>query len=257
MSLKYSVFTTISRAMRLAGVPRAPQEGQRVLLYHAVGTDLLNDRYGLSIAPKLFEAHMDRLADLRGQFSPAPFGPAAAGRLEVAVVFDDGYADALRTAAPILAARSIPFTVFVTPCYIRDRSSRHLTLAQLKELAGAPGARIGAHGMNHLRLRKADDKTVSQELMESRKFLEDAIGMPVTMMSYPHGSVDRRVARLARDAGYTAAGTSRFGLNAPDRDPMLLCRTEILAVDTAELFELKLRGHWDWYRWRHADPAAS
>ena len=254
-SFKYAAFTALSRAMRLAGVPPSPKAGQRVLLYHSVGTKLPKDPYGLSIEPKRFEEHMDRLAELRAEWPPAPFGAPRPDRLEVAVVFDDGYRDALTTAAPILAARNIPFTVFVTPGFIRDGSPHHLTREQLKELATVAGAQIGAHGMRHIRLKKADDAAVSRELMDSRKFIEDVLGRPVTLMSYPHGSADRRVAGLVRAAGFTAAGTSRFGLNEPGRDPMLLCRNEILAVDTVELFELKLRGHWDWYRWRHRDPA--
>ena len=243
--------------MRLAGVPAPPTAGQRVLLYHAVGTEIPGDPYGLSISPKLFERHVECLAELRGEWVPAAFGPARKDKLEVAIVFDDGFRDSLTTAAPILAARNIPFTVFVTPGFIRDNSPHHLTREQLKELAAVPGAQIGAHGMNHVHLSRAGDAEARRELLDSRKFLEDALGRSVTLMSYPHGSADRRVGALAKDAGYVAAGTSRFGLNDAGRDPLFLCRNEVLAVDSVERFELKLRGHWDWFRWRHKDPAAT
>ncbi|MCX5788615.1 MAG: hypothetical protein NTX64_08970 [Elusimicrobia bacterium] len=69
-SFKYAAFTALSRAMRLAGVPPLPKAGQRVLLYHSVGTKLPEDPYGLSIEPKRFEEHMDRLTTAIATRSP-------------------------------------------------------------------------------------------------------------------------------------------------------------------------------------------
>ncbi|MBI4424836.1 MAG: polysaccharide deacetylase family protein [Elusimicrobia bacterium] len=256
MSWKQAAYRALSRARRLARVPAMPRAGLRVLLFHSVGADMPGDPYGLSFPPARFAEAMDRLAALRAGWSPRPFGPPSASRLEVSVVFDDGFKDTLTAAAPVLAERHIPFTVFVTAGFVKHGSPRHLSPAELRRLAQQPGASIGAHGFSHARLTEAGDGALEHELADSRRFLEDAIGKPVTCLSYPHGAVDRRVARAAKAAGYASGGTSRYGLNAADRDPLLLCRTEITAFDTLEDFELKLRGHWDWFRCRHRDPAA-
>jgi hypothetical protein len=37
----------------------------------------------------------------------------------------------------------------------------------------------------------------------------------------------------------------------------LLCRSDILGVDSVRVFRQKLHGDWDWYGWRRADPAAA
>lgn len=252
--MKRLVYRTLSRTCRALGVPPLPAEGQRVLLFHAVGSRLPDDPYGLSLAPEAFARFLDRLVELK-DWRPAPFAAAAGGRLEVSLVFDDGFKDTLSAAAPRLVERKLPFTVFVTAGFVRDRSPLHLSVEELKELSALPGAAIGAHGLEHAHLTRLGDADLARELMDSRKFLEDSIGKPVVSLSYPHGDVDRRVAAAAKGAGYLLGGTSRYGLNAPDRDPLLLCRTELTGFDSLDDMELKLRGHWDWFRFRHPDPA--
>jgi len=226
------------------------------LLYHAVGSRVDHDTYGFSIRPEMFERHMAALAQ-------APWvslvdlheGLGARASLRVAVTFDDGYKDNLAVAAPILLKLKIPFTVFVTTAFVRSGSSLYLTPAELRELADLPGVTIGSHGMTHIRLAECDDHTLWQELEGSRLMLEDLIGKPVTAITYPRGSVNRRVADMARRAGYTLGACSRFNINDARRDPLLLCRTEVVAADSERVFLQKLWGVWDWQRWRTKDPA--
>jgi len=77
------------------------------------------------------------------------------------------------------------------------------------------------------------------------------------MISYPFGAVDRRVRDTAEKAGYLLAACSRFDINDISRDPFLLCRTEITGNDSVRVFQQKLHGDWDWYRWKRKDPASS
>lgn len=257
MNWKYKTWKAIAAGYRrLRGFPSL-KPGLRILCYHAVGTLLPEDPYGLSIAPPLFQAQMELLAE--GRFgSVVALGQA---RLEepkpqVCLTFDDGYRDALTRVAPLLARLGLPFTVCVTPELIRGGEERYLDLPRLQELSAFPGAEIGAHGLSHLRLADCDDQTLERELSESKAWLENELGKAVTVMTYPHGSVDRRVRQAAAQAGYRRAGCSRYGLNAPGRDPLLLCRTEIISWDDAATFAQKTLGGWDWYRFRHRDPAA-
>jgi len=232
--------------------------GFRILLYHAVGTRLKHDSYGISIDPLLFERHMQILAQLEdaevvGLRRPEP----GSAPLRVAITFDDGYKDNLHVAAPILLKYGMPFTVFATVSYVRSRAPEYLTPEELRELAGFPGATIGSHGVSHLPLADCDEVTVWHELEESRRFLEEAIGRPVQAVAYPHGSTDRRVANVARRAGYLLGVCSRFDINHDRRDPLLLCRTEVVASDSERVFRQKLCGAWDWCRWRAQDPATT
>ncbi len=88
-----------------------------VLLYHRVAGPR-RDPQGLDVSPERFDA---QLAALRRHAAPIPLDEfeqrRRTGRLPpraVAVTFDDGYADNLLTAAPILARHRVSATVFVT-----------------------------------------------------------------------------------------------------------------------------------------------
>jgi len=221
-----------------------------------VGSRLEHDAYGISIAPDLFTCHMAALVDSQdvtlADLSRVAFSDEG---LRVAVTFDDGYKDNLHHAAPILLKYGVPFTIFATSSFIRSGAVDYLSASELRELADLPGVTIGSHGATHVPLAGCDDRTLWNELSGSRLYLEDTIGRPVRAVSYPHGSVTRRVAAAAKQAGYVAGACSRFDINAPDRDPLLLCRTEIVASDSERVFKQKLAGAWDWSRWRAKDPA--
>ena len=97
--------------------PLPPAPGGLVLAYHRVAA-LSPDTHRLCVSPSRFREHMRYL---REHCTPLPLLElvlaARAGALPpraVAVTFDDGYLDALTTAAPILVAERVPATFFVT-----------------------------------------------------------------------------------------------------------------------------------------------
>lgn len=229
--------------------------GLRILLYHSVGSSLAHDSYGISIGRDLFARHMQILAEADSlTITSLSEMPIDHRPLRVAVTFDDGYRDNLYAAAPILLKLHIPFTVFITTSFLQEGSRDYLSPNELKELAALPGVSIGSHSVTHLPLATCDNATLQHEVHDSRRRLEDWIGKPVDAIAYPFGSVNRRVRDVVREAGYVTGVTSRFDVNDAHRDPLLLCRSEIIAADTERVFRQKIRGAWDWYRWRARDP---
>jgi peptidoglycan/xylan/chitin deacetylase (PgdA/CDA1 family) len=226
------------------------QPGFRILMYHAVGTPIPEDRLGLyTLAPENFAGQVQAVAE-DTSMPVRNFGEAADAAQGLAITFDDGYRDALTAAAPLLARFGLPFTVFVTTDYVRSGDRIYLTPQELRELAACPGATIGSHGVSHARLVECPDATLRNELADSRSYLEDLLQRPVTTLSYPHGAADRRVRDAAEAAGYELAACSRFGTNRGDRDPLLLLRTDIWSVDGLDVFRSKVAGNWDWMGWR-------
>jgi peptidoglycan/xylan/chitin deacetylase (PgdA/CDA1 family) len=119
----------------------------------------------------------------------------------VAVTFDDGYADNLHTAAPLLARHGIPATVYVTAGMIgsttgfpwdgpdrENEAYRTLTADELRALAAQPGITIGAHTMTHPSLAKLPRDEQTREMGESITTLEQATGMRVRSVAYPFGT---------------------------------------------------------------------
>ena len=105
-----------ARKLRDAAVQRVGASAL-VLTYHRV-IDLAFDPQLLAVSPDHFAAQMRLLCE---RCRVVPLGELMAAVRErrlapgtVAVTFDDGYADNLENAAPVLAASAVPATVFVS-----------------------------------------------------------------------------------------------------------------------------------------------
>ena len=88
-----------------------------ILLYHRV-THLVNDRWEIAVTPAHFAEHMEilrRWTTVRALSALDPPGVRPNERAStVLVTFDDGYADNLSEALPVLQRFDIPATVFVS-----------------------------------------------------------------------------------------------------------------------------------------------
>jgi len=103
------------RTARWASSRPAPRAA--VLMYHAVG-EVDVDPWGLFVSPSNFAAHVEVLArrarPLRLDQLPTAAAPdGEPTRRGVVVTFDDGYANNLLVARPLLARHGVPATVFV------------------------------------------------------------------------------------------------------------------------------------------------
>lgn len=111
----------------------------RILLYHRV-EDLPSDPQRMCVGRNHFDEH---LAVLRTRFRPVSLSAAVEaaqkGDLdrEVAVTFDDGYADNFLNAKPLLETHGIPATVFVTTDYVD--SKREFWWDELERILLQPG----------------------------------------------------------------------------------------------------------------------
>jgi peptidoglycan/xylan/chitin deacetylase (PgdA/CDA1 family) len=107
----------------------------------------------------------------------------------------------------------------------RPGLERPFGCADVRSLA-ADGFEIGFHTVEHALLPALDDEEVRRALTEGRDELASQTEHPVTLLAYPHGKTDQRVAAAARAAGYTLAyGGSGRALRSDD-DEMSLPRWE-------------------------------
>ena len=94
-----------------------------ILMYHRVGQKDV-DPWDLCVTPENFEAH---LQVLKQHMQPTSLRELAIAQQNqtlpdraVAITFDDGYADNLYQAKPLLAKYNIPATVFIATGYTQD-----------------------------------------------------------------------------------------------------------------------------------------
>jgi peptidoglycan/xylan/chitin deacetylase (PgdA/CDA1 family) len=247
---------SIAETAALVRVRAHARSGLRILTYHSIGGAALGDRAGLfSISPQQFRRQIDLLQKQQyGKLTPLLPLQLSDDDTRIVITFDDGYRDNLTIAAPLLQLRQIPFTVFVTTNHVRQGAPGFMNPNELRELASYQNVIIGAHGLTHRPLTQCTDVELKSELNDSKRYLEDLLAKPVTALSYPFGAVDARVRAAAQRAGYEVAASTRFDINKPGRDKLMLCRTTVERDDNSRALSQKLRGDWDWFRWRHLEP---
>jgi peptidoglycan/xylan/chitin deacetylase (PgdA/CDA1 family) len=67
--------------------------------------------------------------------------------------------------------------------------------------------------MSHALLPQCTDEELVHETRESKRVLEEHVGMPVRSFCYPNGDCDARVVAAVERAGYRQAVTTRDGPN--------------------------------------------
>jgi peptidoglycan/xylan/chitin deacetylase (PgdA/CDA1 family) len=127
----------------------------------------------------------------------------------ICLTFDDGNSSDFERVYPALQARKASATFFVVPDWLGRAG--FLTRAQVRELH-AGGMQVGSHSMTHQNLRHAPAAVRQRELTDSRKYLEDLIGAPVTTFAFPYGAESPGAIRAVFEAGYVRCCTSRHGI---------------------------------------------
>jgi len=143
----------------------------------------------------------------------------------VTTSWDDGHPFDLKV-AELLHARSLPGTFYVS--IVGGDGRKTLEPAQLRTL-GSNGLEIGAHGISHSVLTRLSPKELAHEVRGCRARLEDILGAPVQMFSYPKGRHNARVIKQLKGAGYRGARTIHMLRQRLEFDPFLM-PTSLLAV---------------------------
>jgi peptidoglycan/xylan/chitin deacetylase (PgdA/CDA1 family) len=127
---------------------------------------------------------------------------------EIAITFDDGYADNASVVAPMLSAAGDTATFYISSGLVG--APDHVSVRALQALAEA-GFQIGAHTINHVDLTGQTDAVARQEITGSRAALRGWTATAVSSFAYPAGQHDARVEHLVAAAGFRNAITTRPG----------------------------------------------
>ncbi len=153
----------------------------------------------------------DATAAERKVWVPVEWFDAIVGALPnrgVTLAFDDGNASDAEHALEVLRRRGRTARFFVLA--ERVGSPGYLSESQLGELHEA-GMKIGSHGLRHRDWRRLDEGDLREELVGSRRTLEELLDVEVDEAACPFGSYDRRVLGGLREAGYRKVYNSDGG----------------------------------------------
>lgn len=175
----------------------------RILLYHRIANSN-NDPHKLCVSPENFRKQIEYLKE---NFKIIPLVQLVQNirmkRVQnnsMVITFDDGYADNLHNALPILEEFNIPATVFLTAGYVgqnkpfywdedtpsEDRG-RPMTADEAKPLSNSHLIEIGGHTMTHPNLAKLVENEQFEEVAGSKKQIEEMLNITLLSFAYPFG----------------------------------------------------------------------
>lgn len=217
-----------------------------ILSYHKIET-----RFELGftqLEPRVFRRQVETLARLgyRSLGSAelleaiaAPDSPSSPPSPPLVVfTFDDGYELLAEHAFPVLADHGFTALVFVITDFVGGENTwdvqygwrrfRHLSWDDLGRWQER-GIEVHSHTVTHARLTWLPDDAITDELGRSREAIARRLGRAPPGVSYPFGSADARVRRLAATVGYA------LGFRGPNgnggHDPLMLERWPVYGWD--------------------------
>jgi peptidoglycan/xylan/chitin deacetylase (PgdA/CDA1 family) len=257
MTLRDFIAPLWGTGRRLAGRGRAPAGAFRILMFHGIPHECIDD----------FAHLMDRLAAGPGIIDPEEAARRidgkdragrAAARPPVLISFDDGFASNGHVAREILAPRGIRALFFVCPALIdlagaaqeeavlRQVFRGHRPAREIEPMLDwdavgglvTDGHMIGAHGMNHVRLAGLSAEALEEEVVGAQAALRARLGTAPDWFAYPFGDIG------AIDAAALAAIAARYrfcrsgvrGANMSGGHPLAL-RADNVDLDTSPAWQ--------------------
>ena len=232
-----------------------------IAMFHSV-SPYDDDPYLVTVTPERFDRQMRwlRRRGLRGVAVGELMAAcrAGAGRGLIGLTFDDGYADFVDYALPVLARHGFGATVFPIAGRLGGLNDwdalgprKPLMSADQVRKAADAGIEIGSHGLRHVSLPGLAEAGLAAEAAESRAILKETIDRDVTGFCYPYGHTDASSVAAVQQAGY-AYGCAIW--RSPSTGPHALPRFYVGDADGS--LRLWAKGARHWLAWDYRGPGA-
>lgn len=244
---------------QLAPFRAAFEQGNPILTYHKIGPTPARPRMkGLYLSASLFRRQLEELraAGFMNGSLEASAGPRE-GR-KIVITFDDGYVNVLEHTLEPLAEAGLKAVQFLVAGLLGRCNEWDMTLGEVPEPMMdleqihdwlAAGHDIGSHTLTHPHLTALPLDRAKEEIVASKKQLEDFFARPVQHFCYPYGDWNENLRDMVQEAGYVTACTTDVGVNDAQTSPFLLKRV------TARYQTRRLKNMFQWFR-RSRKPSA-
>ena len=203
------------------------------LSYHIIDRAIQDD---IAISEEAFVAQLDHLRkegyctlsleqaldDIDGRQKAPP--------RSLLLTFDDGYADNMRSALPLLQKYGMRATLFIISAYVGESNrwnpracydTRPMTWDELRAwLAG--GCDIGGHSHRHLCMTRLNVEELQEAMQVNKRLLEERLQIIPRAFAYPYGRFNQAVQDVVRqhyemafavEGGSWDASAARYAIN--------------------------------------------
>ncbi len=235
-----------------------------ILLYHKIGKYPQNAKFpGLYVTEENFDEQIKYLKDAgyvfltlselkniydyyynyktekTDSFNPKNFNPDNSiekNKKYAAITFDDGSKSIYSSGLKVMRNNGVTATVFMVSGLTGrinewdinngENEDAMLNVYELEELMKY-GVEIGAHTLTHPHLTGISPEEAFTEISNSKKDLEDLLGVKINFFAYPYGEHNEEVKSLVRKAGFYGACITKTGIVKNGADFFALKRVAI------------------------------
>ena len=220
-------------------------------MYHSVCEHIGNERHNKwRVKPKDFERQMKWFYDNNwNSFTISELVKLQDIPLKSFVItFDDGYEDNYINVFPILQKYNFKATIYLVP----NQKTNHweekntsvlsnlLNEEQILKMQNSGLIEFGSHTMSHVNLSKIDHIQLLDELVKSKKEIENITQKECEAFAYPYGKFDDNIIDNVKKAGYKNATVVKRGLFKKDDKVFMIKRVGILGTESFMDFLLKI-----------------
>jgi peptidoglycan/xylan/chitin deacetylase (PgdA/CDA1 family) len=242
----------VKEAAALGDRVRPPGRGVVLLIYHRIGAGSGSE---IDLPAERFDEQMAWLTErqaaipIDAALDALEHEPPPASDVEAVVVtFDDGTADLVDVALPILVRHRVPAVFYVSTDFVEGArpfpgEAPPLSWSGAAEAVSTGLVTIGSHTHTHALLDRVGPDVAADELDRSCGLIADRLGVPAEHFAYPKALLGPPAAEaLVRQRFRSAA----LGGNRPNpygrTDPHRLARSAIQRSDGMRFFERKAAG---------------
>jgi peptidoglycan/xylan/chitin deacetylase (PgdA/CDA1 family) len=230
-----------------------PRYSVPILMYHNIG----NEKGSFFVAPENFTKQMEYINKngyeviTLDELVTSIKNKKPLKRNKVVITFDDGYRDNFQYAYPVLRRLGFPATVFLITDFIgRNSMGTEKEFLNWNEVIAMSKNKIsfGGHTKTHFYLGVIkDEKAAFEQIVGSKKAIEEKTGMPVDYFCYPSGGFNPKAKVFVVMAGYKGACTTNRGFYKFNRDVYELKRIKVANSDAVKPFSfwVKLSGYYN------------
>ncbi|NCY21514.1 polysaccharide deacetylase family protein [bacterium] len=198
-------------------------QGLPSLCYHKIEKAPRGARIkGLYLSADLFARQISELKNAGFHFVPPGLPARTVSNRQISITFDDGFVSNWKSAMPLMKEQGCKAMNFL----VADRLGKSSDWESLEGGEARPlmddvqvrewlaeGNWIGAHTCTHPRLSQIPLTQAKEEILGSKKKLEDRFGISIEHFAYPYGDYNSAVREAVCEAGFKTASTMHRGVN--------------------------------------------
>jgi peptidoglycan/xylan/chitin deacetylase (PgdA/CDA1 family) len=164
----------------------------------------------------------------------------------IGITFDDGLLNNFEACGHLID-RGLTASCFVVADRIAAKGKcdpiekkASMNAQQLRELS-TKGIEIGSHSVSHTDLNTLNQAQLDYEIVDSKKIIEDTLGIAVKSFAYPYGRYSDKVVETVAKAGYEVACTTRSGWALASSNALTVHRLTVFGTDSLAVFKRNLQ----------------